>query len=121
MAGVFTLTSNGRLMKPQFLNGVTGELQNWTSSNTTIGSSSKRKYDHLPNHFERYEESYSSHDWTKFSEYSRIFVYYCESEDELENAKAEALIKGNNRKGSVIYCIENGSIYMYDGEDWKAQ
>ena len=89
MAGVFTLTSNGRLMKPQFLNEE-GKLQDWTSSNTTIGSSSKRKYDHLPNHFEKYEELYSSHDWTKFSEYKRVFTYYCASID-LENTKAEAV------------------------------
>ena len=38
---VVTVTSNGRLMKPQFLNEE-NKLQDWTSSNTTIGSSNKK-------------------------------------------------------------------------------
>ena len=41
MATVVTITSNGRLMKPQFLNE-DNKLQDWTSSNTTIGSSNKK-------------------------------------------------------------------------------
>ena len=40
MATVVTITSNGRLMKPQFLNE-DKNLQDWTSSNTTIGSSNR--------------------------------------------------------------------------------
>jgi len=120
MAGVFTLTSNGRLMKPQFLNEE-GKLQDWTSSNTTIGSSSKRKYDHLPNHFEKYEELYSSHDWTKFSEYKRVFTYYCASID-LENTKAEAVKKGANT-GAAIFCVDTGDTYIYDAvsDTWNLQ
>ena len=41
MATIVTITSNGRLMKPQFLNE-DNKLQDWTSSNTTIGSSNKK-------------------------------------------------------------------------------
>jgi hypothetical protein len=39
MATVVTVTSNGKLMKPQILEN--GKLRDWTSSNTTIGSSNK--------------------------------------------------------------------------------
>lgn len=38
---VVTMTSNGRLMKTQFL-GEDKKLHDWTSSNTTIGSSNKK-------------------------------------------------------------------------------
>ena len=61
---VVTVTSNGRLMKPQFLNEE-NKLQDWTSSNTTIGSSNKKdlsfshnyvdKKDKIPTVIERYD------------------------------------------------------------------
>ena len=58
---VVTITSNGRLMKPQFLNE-DKKLQDWTSSNTTIGSSNKKdltfshnyEKDKIPTVIERY-------------------------------------------------------------------
>ena len=58
---VVTVTSNGRLMKPQFLNEEK-KLQDWTSSNTTIGSSNKKDLsfshnfdkDEIPTVIERY-------------------------------------------------------------------
>lgn len=61
MATVVTITSNGRLMKPQFLNE-DKKLQDWTSSNTTIGSSNKKdltfshnyEEDKIPTVIERY-------------------------------------------------------------------
>lgn len=61
---VVTVTSNGRLMKPQFLNEE-NKLQDWTSSNTTIGSSNKKdlsfshnyvdEKDKIPTVIERYD------------------------------------------------------------------
>ena len=62
MATVVTITSNGRLMKPQFLNEEK-KLQDWTSSNTTIGSSNKKDLsfshnfdkDKIPTVIERYD------------------------------------------------------------------
>ena len=62
MATVVTITSNGRLMKPQFLNE-DNKLQDWTSSNTTIGSSNKKdltfshnyEKDKIPTVIERYD------------------------------------------------------------------
>ena len=61
---VVTVTSNGRLMKPQFLNEEK-KLQDWTSSNTTIGSSNKKdlsfshnyvdEKDKIPTVIERYD------------------------------------------------------------------
>ena len=61
MATVVIVTSNGRLMKPQFLNE-DKKLQDWTSSNTTIGSSNKKdltfshnyEKDKIPTVIERY-------------------------------------------------------------------
>lgn len=67
---VVTITANGRLMKPQFINE-DGELQDWTDSNTTIGSSNKkdRTFAHnfseeekLPNIIKRYG---ITDDWAK--------------------------------------------------------
>jgi len=66
---VVTVTANGRLMKPQFIKE--GKLQDWTDSNTTIGSSNKkdRTFAHnfseeekLPNIIERYD---ITDDWAK--------------------------------------------------------
>lgn len=70
MATVVTITSNGRLMKPQFLNEE-NKLQDWTSSNTTIGSSNKKDLtfshnyenkDEIPTVIERYD---IADDWAK--------------------------------------------------------
>lgn len=70
MATVVTITSNGRLMKPQFLNEE-NKLQDWTSSNTTIGSSNKKDLtfshnyenkDKIPTVIERYD---IADDWAK--------------------------------------------------------
>ena len=68
---VVTVTSNGRLMKPQFLNEE-NKLQDWTSSNTTIGSSNKKdlsfshnyvdEKDKIPTVIERYD---IKDDWAK--------------------------------------------------------
>ena len=68
---VVTVTSNGRLMKPQFLNEE-NKLQDWTSSNTTIGSSNKKDFsfshnyvdekDKIPTVIERYD---ITDDWVK--------------------------------------------------------
>ena len=68
---VVTVTSNGRLMKPQFLNEE-NRLQDWTSSNTTIGSSNKKdlsfshnyvdEKDKIPTVIERYD---ITDDWAK--------------------------------------------------------
>ena len=67
---VVTVTSNGRLMKPQFLNEE-NKLQDWTSSNTTIGSSNKKDltFSHnyedkneIPTVIERYD---ITDDWAK--------------------------------------------------------
>ena len=68
---VVTVTSNGRLMKPQFLNEE-NKLQDWTSSNTTIGSSNKKdlSFSHnyvdekykIPTVIERYD---ITDDWAK--------------------------------------------------------
>lgn len=66
---VVTITANGRLMKPQFINEE-GKLQDWTDSNTTIGSSNKKdrtfahnfSEDELPNIIERYD---ITDDWAK--------------------------------------------------------
>ena len=68
---VVTVTSNGRLMKPQFLNEE-NKLQDWTSSNTTIGSSNKKdlsfshnyvdEKDKIPTVIERYDKT---DDWAK--------------------------------------------------------
>lgn len=67
---VVTITANGRLMKPQFINEE-GKLQDWTDSNTTIGSSNKkdRTFAHnfseeekLPNIIKRYD---ITDDWVK--------------------------------------------------------
>ena len=66
---VVTVTANGRLMKPQLVED--GKLRDWTSSNTTIGSSNKkdRTFSHnkenkedLPTIVERYD---LKDDWTK--------------------------------------------------------
>ena len=70
MATVVTITSNGRLMKPQLLNEE-NKLQDWTSSNTTIGSSNKKDltFSHnyedkneIPTVIERYD---ITDDWAK--------------------------------------------------------
>lgn len=70
MATVVTITSNGRLMKPQFLNEK-NKLQDWTSSNTIIGSSNKKDltFSHnyedkneIPTVIERYD---ITDDWAK--------------------------------------------------------
>lgn len=70
MATVVTITSNGRLMKPQLLNEE-NKLQDWTSSNTTIGSSNKKDltFSHnyedkneIPTVIERYD---ITDDWVK--------------------------------------------------------
>ena len=69
MATVVTMTSNGRLMKPQFLNE-DNKLQDWTSSNTTIGFSNKKdltfshnyEKDKIPTVIERYD---ITDDWAK--------------------------------------------------------
>ena len=71
---VVTVTSNGRLMKPQFLNEE-NKLQDWTSSNTTIGSSNKKdlsishnyvdEKDKIPTVIERYD---ITDDWAKEQE-----------------------------------------------------
>ena len=68
---VVTVTSNGRLMKHQFLNEE-NKLQDWTSSNTTIGSSNKKdlsfshnyvdEKDKIPTVIERYD---ITDDWAK--------------------------------------------------------
>ena len=68
---VVTVTSNGRLMKPQFLNEE-NKLQDWTSSNTTICSSNKKylsfshnyvdEKDKIPTVIERYD---ITDDWAK--------------------------------------------------------
>ena len=68
---VVTVTSNGRLMKPQFLNEE-NKLQYWTSSNITIGSSNKKdlsfshnyveEKDKIPTVIERYD---ITDDWAK--------------------------------------------------------
>ena len=68
---VVTVTSNGRLMKPQFLNEE-NKLQDWTSSNTTIGYSNKKDLsfshnyvenkDKIPTVIERYD---ITDDWAK--------------------------------------------------------
>ena len=68
---VVTVTSNGRLMKPQFLNEE-NKLQDWTSSNKTIGSSNKKdlsfshnyvdEKDKIPTVIERYD---ITDDWVK--------------------------------------------------------
>lgn len=70
---VVTVTSNGRLMKPQFLNEE-NKLQDWTSSNTTIGSSNKKdlsfshnyvdEKDKIPTVIERYDIDITD-DWAK--------------------------------------------------------
>lgn len=52
---VVTVTSNGRLMKPQFLNEE-NKLQDWTSSNTTIGSSNKKDLTFSHNYVENKDE-----------------------------------------------------------------
>lgn len=59
MATVVTVTSNGKLMKPQVI--IDGKLRDWTSSNTTIGSSNKADrtfahnyQDELKNDVEKY-------------------------------------------------------------------
>ena len=68
---VVTVTSNGRLMTPQFFNEE-NKLQDWTSSNTTIGSSNKKdlsfshnyvdEKDKIPTVIERYD---ITDDWAK--------------------------------------------------------
>lgn len=66
---VVTVTANGRLMKPQLVEE-DGKLRDWTSSNTTIGSSNKkdRTFAHsyeeneLPTILERYD---IQDDWVK--------------------------------------------------------
>ena len=67
---IVTVTANGRLMKPQYI-GEDGKLHDWTSSNTTIGSSNKkdRTFAHnyseeedLPTVFDRYG---IKTDWTE--------------------------------------------------------
>lgn len=71
MEGVFTVTANGRLMKPQVLKN--GRLEDWTIvNNTSIGSSNKKDitfFSHnkeneedLPTIIERYG---LKDDWTK--------------------------------------------------------
>lgn len=71
MATVVTITSNGRLMKPQLFNEENNKLQDWTSSNTTIGSSNKKDltFSHnyedkneIPTVIERYD---ITDDWAK--------------------------------------------------------
>jgi hypothetical protein len=71
MATVVTITSNGRLMKPQLFLNEEKKLQDWTSSNTTIGSSNKKDltFSHnyedkneIPTVIERYD---ITDDWTK--------------------------------------------------------
>lgn len=71
MEGIFTITANGRLMKPQVLKN--GKLEDWTTivNNTSIGSSNKKDitFSHnkenkedLPTIIERYD---LKDDWTK--------------------------------------------------------
>lgn len=71
MEGVFTITANGRLMKPQVLKN--GKLEDWLTivNNTSIGSSNKKDitFSHnkenkedLPTIIERYD---LKDDWTK--------------------------------------------------------
>lgn len=125
---IVTIKANGRLMKPQVFRD--GKLQDWTSSNTTIGSSNKkdRSFAHnyateeeLPTVVTRYD---ILDDWVKekFGDYKRAFVYYCIS-SELEEAKEAAKAKGNKKSGSVIYCTDTATIYMYNEDDdsWTEQ
>ena len=70
MEGIFTITANGRLMKPQVIEE--GKLKDWTIvNNTSKGSSNKkdRTFSHnkenkedLPTIVERYD---LKDDWTK--------------------------------------------------------
>lgn len=62
MEGVFTVTANGRLMKPQVLKN--GKLEDWTIvNNTSIGSSNKvdKNYSDGTTVISRYEKK---DDWT---------------------------------------------------------
>lgn len=71
MEGVFTITANGRLMKPQVLKN--GKLEDWLTivNNTSKGSSNKKDWsfshnkenkEDLPTIVERYD---LKDDWTK--------------------------------------------------------
>jgi hypothetical protein len=59
---VFTLLSNGRLMKPQTI--IDGVMQDYTSSTSTIGSSNKKKFNQ-PGPIERYDSEWASKDWVE--------------------------------------------------------
>ena len=67
MAGIFTITANGRLMKPQVLKN--GKLEDWTTivNNTSIGSSNKvdKNYSDGTTVISRYEKK---DDWTDLGE-----------------------------------------------------
>lgn len=55
MATVVTVTSNGKLMKPQIVDE-NGKLRDWTSSNTVIGSSNKADRSFAHNYQEELKE-----------------------------------------------------------------
>lgn len=61
MATVVTVTSNGKLMKPQVVDETTGKLRDWTSSNTVIGSSNKADRSFAHNYQEELKEEDNKH------------------------------------------------------------
>jgi hypothetical protein len=134
---VVTMTSNGRLMKPQFLDE-NKKLQDWTSSNTTIGSSSIKKHNGLT-HFERFDEPNRSHDWTKLHPKSAALEYldldlgsWQETANSTSKKRTFQGLSGDVSTlptydaiptGSTALCLDTGDIYFYNAQDktWYLQ